>query len=342
MSMSAASAALDLFPYALVGGEAERGEALLRPAERLRPSLGRWPSVLGETGAFDVVIDWVVRACALGLGSFRASSWVAFCGTYFSLLVQREVGKRKHTLFGAPSGFPAMLVLRGTRPNSAPYRRFGQSDASIPPEHCAARPWAGRSLGRIAIQGNPQSFPAHSRRLSRGPGQVKSHLKSHLKSDRLVGFADIAPARNRSPLPLWERGQRRGVAARSAVPWTCPPRGSAEKRRRRGGWKSPTVRIAYRALSSATSPRLRASQGTRAAGANSGVCFFGYFLCTSKESNPRGRRPELNARVQLAKRSANTKAPLSRVWLSRTDIESVRPLSQTLSHKGRGDHARSK
>jgi len=270
--MSAANSALHLFPL---------------------PACGR--GVGGEEASS------VFRACALGFGSIRALSGVAFRRSPFSLLVQRKGTKRKHTLFGGPAGSPAMLVLRGTRPNSAPYRRFGQSDASIPPEHCA------------------------SRRLSRGPGKSKATASSAAPTSR---------QRSWRAFPSWLRSAQCIGLTR--------PRGSAEKRRRRGVWKSPTVRSAYRALSSATSPRLRASQGTRAAGANSGVCFFGYFLCTSKESNPRRRRPELTTRVQPANRSTKTKAPLSRVWLSRTDIESVRPLSQTLSHKGRGNHARSK
>jgi len=142
------------------------------------------------------------RAYALGVGPIQALSWDAFRGTYFSLLVQRKVGKRKHTLLGGPAGFPAMLGAGGTRPNSAPYRRFGQSDASIPPVSCA------------------------SRRLSRGP-KSKAVLGSLLRN--------IAPATNRSPLPLLERAFGLSGTDSKSVPTQAKrwERGVAARRARR-------------------------------------------------------------------------------------------------------------
>ena len=49
------------------------------------------------------------------------------------------------------------------------------------------------------------------------------------------------------------------------------------------------------------------------ASAASGVCFFGYFLCTSKESDPRAGRARKNKMMQGRNRPALPQPPLLRV-----------------------------
>ena len=219
-----------------------------------------------------------------------------------------------------------MLGVGGTSPNSPPYRRFGQSATSIPPDSCA------------------------SRRLPRGPtSKAEATAKQpHL----LVGCADIAP-RDDFPSLLAGEGLGERGAARSAVPLTFGPRGSAEKRRSRGVWKRALSEQGHSPASSRASPRLRASQGTPRSGARTSGCvsLVTFFAQAKKATRPTGRNSVLKPAMQrdqaisafIASATGSkptAKSPLSRVWLNRTDIESVRSLGQTLSHEGRGHSAR--
>ena len=229
----------------------------------------------------------VARRLCLGGGRLIAlrvlgSRTISPCrAPYFSLLMQREVSKRKHTLGPAPryARFPAMLGSRGTWPNSSPYRLLGQSATSIPPEPCA------------------------SRRLPRGP---TSEAKAR---PWLVGYADIA-SRNDFPSPLAGEGPGERGTARSAVRWTYRPRGSAEKRRSRGVWKRALSEQGHSPASSRASPRLRASQGTPRSGARTSVCVSlvagmachagqrSSFAQAKKVTRPAGRNSALNSAKQ--------------------------------------------
>ena len=231
--------------------------------------------------------------------------------------------KKAHPESGAPTGFPAMLGAGGTSPNSSPYRLLEQSATSIPPDSCA------------------------SRRLPRGPTSKAGVW--------LVVCADIASRVLHPffPSPLAGEGSGERGAARSAVPLMYRPLEGAEKRSAPGVWKWPTVRGAYRATSSATSPGARASQGTPRSGApDRGVLSLVTFFAQAKKvTRPTGRN---SARTQATQRDQaipafivfatsskpTAKSSLSRVWLNRTDIESVRPLGQTLPHEGGGDWPR--
>ena len=260
-----------LFPSPLVGGEAETGEALLRPAERHRPCMGRWPARLGERGAFDAAVP-LSRWRAL-FGFLPSVEWGRLPrDLLFFACAKKSRQKKAHPVRRSLRDCPAMLGLQGALANSAPYRRLKQALAVIPLEPCA------------------------SRRLSRGP-ESKAVDGSLLRN--------IAPAQP-ACFSRW--------AARSAVLLMSPPLRGAEKRRSRGVWKRPTVRSAYRALSSDASPRLRASQGTRAAGAEQGVLSLAYFyLHKQREVGPAEGDPDSNpGRTKPSAQARSTKRPAAK------------------------------
>ena len=202
-------------------------------------------------------------------------SFFRLSATHFSLLVQREVSKRKHPLSPAP--LRGSLRCSASRGRSRTRRPIGASN-----KRSLLSPWSPALLG--AYQG------------SRASQKQRPHL-----------------------------------AARGAVLSTYPPLGSAEKRSAEGVWKRPTVRTACRTVSSAASPSARASQSsqpqpspwlTAPMGCVSLVAFF----AQAKKVTPAGG--DLNSMHGC---SSPSKAHGQKS-----------PLSLTLSHKGRGDHARSK
>src|SRR5262249_55638279 len=113
---------------------------------------------------------------------------------------------------------------------------------------------------------------------------------------------------------LRERRRRRdSQSGGSCFCGRMPPEPGPRKARRRRGGLSPqgTAQDArsFAAVQGRTvsepPQRLRAPGAHGCAeGAPSGVCFFGYLLCTSKEGDPLGRRPSGSLAPKQAKQEA--------------------------------------
>ena len=190
-----------------------------------------------------------------------------------------------------------MLGPKGPLANSAPYRRLRQALAVIP------------------------LWSSAPRRLPRGPeSKAKAGDGSLLRN---IAQAKRAPAVAGDGASSWLR-----IA--QCFGRSHPLRG-AEKRRAPGVWKWPTVRSAYRALSSATSPGDRASQGTPQGRRTQGVLSFGSFsLHKQRKGTPAEGDPTLIHNENLQSTQARQ--------VKQATAKS--PLSLTLSHEGRGDSSR--
>ncbi|WP_347261733.1 hypothetical protein [Rudaea sp.] len=178
----------------------------------------------------------------------ESKSFHSSCGRAgnFSLLVQRKVTKRNTPQSIAPAAHRARRVRASGR---------------VP---LTAHPCAGSGIGAIHRAAPCGAFPTAVAAMQWGPGKARAARSCAQKQEQ-------KQKRRASLLLIWllifhplhrteHRRRRRGKGAHVRA------QGCASSRRPAGAEKR-------RALS-------------RSESAVSGVCFFGYFLCTSKESNP--------------------------------------------------------
>ena len=225
----------------------------------------------------------------------------------FFACAKKSNQKKAHPVRRPLRGYPAMLALRGTWPNSSPHRLLEQSATSIPPEHCASRRLQGaRYVHSTALRAAPLS-PDPSP--TRGEGNNARAMSAKPTSRGCAVAFDVGPL-----------GRRREAQESGGMEVADCPRSLC-------GDEFGDV---------PSTPSIAGNLAKRGAGPR--VCFLLVSFSLHKQrkvTRPTGRN---SARTPATQSDQAIPAFIASATGSKPTAKS--PLSLTLSHKGRGDGAR--